>query len=111
VGHPKIAGSFPKYFKEMVKERGDLSLIEAVTKATLLPAKTFGFPDKGVIKVGSDADITLFDFDHLADNADFPDRGKPDAKPTGIEYVLVNGKLVVDQGRFTGEKAGRIVRV
>ena len=110
-GHPQIAGSFPKYFKEMVKERGDLSLIEAVTKATLLPAKTFGFADKGAIKVGSDADITLFDFEHLADNADFPDRGKPDAKPTGIEYVLVNGKLVVDQGIFTGEKAGRIVRV
>lgn len=110
-GHPQIAGSFPKYFKEMVKERGDLTLIEAVTKATLLPAQTFGFAHKGVIKVGGDADITLFDFEHLADNADFPDRGKPDAKPTGIEYVLVNGRLVVDQGVFTGEKAGRVIRI
>lgn len=110
-GHPQIAGSFPKYFKEMVRERGDFSLIEAVRKATLLPAQTFGFKSKGVIKIGSDADITLFDFQQLADKADFPDRGKPDAKPAGIEYVLVNGIPVVDQGVFTGAKAGRVVKL
>lgn len=110
-GHPQIAGSFPKYFKEMVKERGDFSLVEAVRKATLLPAQTFGFKNKGVIKLGSDADLTLFDFEQLADKAQFPDQGKPDAKPTGIEYVLVNGILVVDQGNFTGAKAGQVIKL
>ncbi|MBP2632341.1 MAG: dag [Firmicutes bacterium] len=110
-GHPQIAGSFPKYFKEMVKERGDFSLVEAVRKATLLPAQTFGFENKGVIKIGSDADVTLFDFEQLADKAQFPDRGRPDAKPTGIVYVLVNGIPVIDQGCFTGAKAGQVIKL
>jgi len=110
-GHPQIAGSFPKYFKEMVRERKDLSLVEAVKKATVLPAQTFGLKDKGVIKVGYDADLAVFDFAALADLADFPDRGKPDAKPKGMEYVLVNGELVVDQGVFTGQRAGKVIRM
>lgn len=109
-GHPQIAGSFPKYFKEMVRERGELSLIEAVRKATLLPAQTFGFKGKGVIKVGHDADLTIFNFEKLADMAKFPDQGKPDEKPIGIEYVLVNGQLVVDQGVFTGVRAGKVIK-
>jgi N-acyl-D-aspartate/D-glutamate deacylase len=110
-GHPQIAGSFSKYFKEMVRERGDLSLVEAVKKATLLPAQTFGFVNKGAIKIGNDADLTIFDFSKLADRADFPDRGKPDEKPQGIEYVFVNGISVVEQGKFTGKKAGKVIKL
>lgn len=109
-GHPQIAGTFPKYIKEMVKERGDLALPEAIYKATLLPAQTFGFWHKGCIEIGADADLTIFDLEKLADKADFPHMGKPDAKPEGIVYVIVNGSLVVADGHFTGKRAGRIER-
>lgn len=109
-GHPQIAGTFPKYIKEMVKERGELALPEAIYKATLLPAQTFGFRHKGCIEVGADADLTIFDLENLKDMADFPHRGKPDAKPEGIVYVVVNGVLAVAEGQFTGQKAGKIQR-
>lgn len=108
-GHPQIAASFPKYFRELVRERGDLTLAEAVRKATLLPAQTFGFKNKGNIKTGYDADLVILDFDHLLDLADFPDRGQPDKKPQGIDYVFVQGVAVVENGLFTGKKPGKIL--
>lgn len=113
-GHPQIAGTFPKYIKEMVKDEKLLSLEEAVFKATLLPATIFGLHSKGVIKPGMDADLVLFDMETLKDNAAFPDINhpllKPDAKPDGIPYVFVGGGLVVDGGRFTGLRNGKIWR-
>ena len=65
-GHPQIAGTFPKYLKEMVRERKLLSLEEAVYKATWMPAQVFGFSQKGEISVGKDADLTLFDAEKSA---------------------------------------------
>lgn len=109
-GHPQIAGTYPKYIKEMVRERKDLSLEEAITKATRLPAKLFGFKGKGEISVGADVDITIFNIDTIEDLACYPNVGLPDAKPYGIEFVIVNGQIVVDFSVYTGIKPGKIIR-
>lgn len=109
-GHPQIAGTFPKYLIEMVRNKKILTIEEAIRKATILPATVFGLKGKGVIEVGADADIVVFDFDKLEDLATFPHLGKPDAKPKGIEFVIINGKLVVKMGQFTEEKAGHIIK-
>ena len=110
-GHPQIAGTFPKFIKDMVRIRGELSLEEALSKATLLPARLFAIPGKGKIEEGFDADLTVFDFDRLSDLAVYPDQGRPDAKPVGIEYVMVAGNLVVDQGIYqNSQRPGRVIR-
>ncbi|BCN31263.1 amidohydrolase family protein [Anaeromicropila herbilytica] len=108
-GHPQIAGTYPKYIKEMVRERGDLSIEMAVKKASYLPAKLFGFCNKGQIDVGYDADITILNLQEIEDLARFPHEGYPDTKPKGIYYVIINGKIVVDQGMTRNERAGRVI--
>ena len=109
-GHPQIAGTFPKYLKEMVRERKLLSLEEAVYKATWMPAQVFGFAQKGEISVGKDADLTLFDAEKICDKADYPHRGAPDARPEGIPYVFVDGVLTVKNGEYTGACSGKIIK-
>lgn len=110
-GHPQIAGSFPKYFRKMVNELKILTLEEAVYRATLAPAQLFSFTKKGVLDVGYDADVVIFDPDEIRDNADFPDRGSPDAKPSGIKIVMVNGQIAIKDNIATGNLAGTIVKV
>ncbi|MDF2502717.1 amidohydrolase family protein [Clostridium sp.] len=97
-GHPQNAGTFPRFFRKMVREGKNLSLIKAVEKCTLFPANMLGLSNKGRMKVGADADIVIFDIDTIGDKAQFPDVGEPDAKPEGIPYVIVNGKIVVNNG-------------
>lgn len=106
-GHPQIAGSFPRYFKKMVADRYDLSLMEAIRKATLLPADTLGLLQKGRLEEGMDADIVVFDIRSLSDKATF---FTPDAAPTGIDYVIVNGRLALEHGVIRDNKAGRSIR-
>ncbi len=108
-GHPQIAGTFPKYLIEMVREKKIFTIEEAICKATILPAQVFDLKGKGVIDVGADADIVVIDLDKLSDRATFPHLGKPDMKPIGIDYVIVNGKLIVDKGQFTKKLAGHII--
>jgi len=110
-GHPQIAGTFPRYFRYMVRERKEISLIEAIRKATFLPAKTMNLKQKGRIKVGVDADIAIFDIATIKDTADFPDVGVPDRNPEGIKHVLVNGRLVLDDGCIQNNRAGRTIRM
>lgn len=106
-GHPQIAGSFPRYFRQMVGERYELTIMEAVRKATLLPAETLGLHEKGRLREGMDADIVVFDIKKIIDKADF---GIPDAKPEGIDYVVINGKLALDNGEIIDARAGKAVR-
>ncbi|MBP2628569.1 MAG: dag [Firmicutes bacterium] len=106
-GHPQIAGSFPRYFRQMVGERYELTIMEAVRKATLLPAETLGFHTKGRLREGMDADLVVFDIKSIMDKADF---GLPDAKPEGIDYVFVNGKLALAKGQLANIAAGTAVR-
>lgn len=110
-GHPQGAGNFPKFFRLMVRERKELSLVEAVRKCTLLPATAMNLKHKGRLSAGADADIVLFDPQTIADTADFPGIGNPDSRPVGIPYVFVSGKCAVVQGkRIEGVLAGKAIR-
>lgn len=106
-GHPQIAGTFPRYFRKLVREHQMISAAEAVYKATLLPCKVLGISSKGILKEGYDADITCMDINTIHDTAKMPHIGEPDALPSGIPYVMVSGNLVVDNGDFTNKKSGK----
>jgi N-acyl-D-amino-acid deacylase len=104
---PIAYGLFPNYIGTYVRERGDLSLEEAVRKATSLPATRFGITDRGLLESGKYADIVIFNLDTIRMVGDFMN---PDTPPHGIEYVLVNGKLVYKDKQHTGEKPGKVLR-
>lgn len=109
-GHPQIAGTYPKYLIEMVRDKKYLTMEEAVYKASLLPAQFFKMETKGILAPGMDADIVVVDLKRLKDNADFPHLGRPDGKPLGIDEVIVGGGLVVHNGHFTKIRPGRIIK-
>jgi N-acyl-D-amino-acid deacylase len=105
--HPRSYGTFPRLIAEYVRKRGVISLEDAVRKMTSLAATRMRQFDRGAIRVGTWADLTVFDYEHIQDNATYEN---PVAPPSGIDYVLVNGELVVDAGRHTGKKPGRVLR-
>lgn len=105
--HPRAYGTFPRVLGRYVRERGVISLEEAVRKMSYLPAQRMGLTDRGRIAEGMWADLVLFDAAHVRDRATFDD---PHQYPEGIPYVLVNGVPVVDGGEFTDARPGRILR-
>jgi len=105
--HPRAYGTFPRIIAEYVRKRHLLTLEEAVRKMTSWPAARMGFADRGVIREGMRADITVFDFEKIQDNATWE---RPTAAPAGIDYVVVNGEVTLDQSGYTGAKAGRVLR-
>ena len=113
VGHPRNAGSFARVLGHYVRERGDLELMEALGKITLMPAQRLEgrvpmMKDKGRVKVGADADLTLFDAEEVIDVASFTDPAQPSA---GIPFVLVGGNVVVRDGEIVdGVFPGRAIR-
>lgn len=106
-GHPRAAGSFPRFIKEFVRE-GQLILYDAVEKMTAMPAKRLGLANKGRLNVGADADITIFDFEKLRDNATFRD---PVLAPEGIDYVLIGGEIAAQNCQIIAEHWGKAVRL
>ena len=98
VGHPETAGTFPRLIRKYVREDGVISLQDAIYKITAGPAKRFKIEGKGNIVKGFDADIVIFDFDHIHDCADYPGMGDPNAQPIGVEYVIVNGEVACERG-------------
>lgn len=110
-GHPQIGGSFPRYFREMVRERAELSWEEAVWHTTLLPAQVFGLAGKGRMRAGCDADLVIFDPERIGDRADYPGIGMPNAWNEGLRYVIVGGEIAAQDGEATGAMAGRAVRM
>jgi len=105
--HPRNFGTFPRVLGVYVRELKLLSLEDAVRKMTSLNAAKVGIRDRGVLRSGSMADITVFDPERVVDNATYT---APFAYPSGIAYVIVNGQLVLDQGRHTQRKPGRALR-
>lgn len=105
-GHPRAAGSFPKFLVEFAK-KGTISLYEAIEKMTVIPAQRLGLGNKGRLNVGADADITIFDYDAIRDGATFE---APATAPEGIEYVLLGGEVVLDHGDILCDRKGRAVR-
>ncbi len=105
--HPRAYANFPRLIAEYVKKRHVLTLEDAIRKMTSWPATRMRLYDRGAIREGLKADVTVFNYDRLEDTATYDD---PMRYPTGIDYVLVNGQLVVDQGRHTGAKPGSVLR-
>ena len=105
--HPRVYGAFPRILGRYVREQGVLSLEEAVRKMTSLPAEKLRLKKKGRIAEGCDADITVFNFDTIIDNATY---GDPRQFPSGISWVIVNGRLVVEDGHHTKITPGRTIR-
>jgi len=101
-------GCYPKFIGRYVRDKKLLPLETAIRKATGLPAEHFGLKDRGKIAVGAHADIVVFDDATIASGASFEE---PDRPPIGIEYVFINGKMVVDHGKInTGKRAGKVLR-
>ncbi len=105
-GHPRSYGNFPRIISEYVRKKNILTLPDAVRKMTSWPATRLRIPNRGMIKEGMWADVVIFDYDKLEDKATYE---YPFRTPTGIEYVLVNGEVVVEHGKHTGAKPGQII--
>jgi len=105
--HPRAYANFPRVLSEYVKKRHVLTLEDAIRKMTSWPATRMRLYDRGAIREGLKADVTIFNEERLDDVASYEN---PTAYPTGIDYVLVNGRLVIDQGRHTGAKPGSVLR-
>jgi N-acyl-D-amino-acid deacylase len=105
--HPRAYGTFPQYLGRYVRELGVLSLQECVAHLTGRPAARLRLPDRGLVREGYRADLVLFDPATVAPGSTFE---HPRALPTGIPYVLIDGKFVIEDGRRTDVLAGRSVR-
>ena len=104
--HPRAYGNFPRLIARYVRDEKLLSLPEAIRKMTSWPATRYRLAGRGLIKEGSWADVVIFDYDKIQDRATYE---HPLLTPVGIDYVLVNGQVVVDQGKHTGAKAGMVL--
>ena len=105
-GHPRAAGAFPRLISEYVRG-GKMSLYDAVSKMTALPAQRYGLANKGRLNVGADADVVVFDPERIRDRSTF---SEPILPPEGIDYVFVNGELAAKDCRIVDQRRGRSVR-
>lgn len=105
--HPRLYGSFPRILGKYVREEKVMSLEEAVKKLTSKAAEAMNLKDRGLLKEGYYADITIFNPDTIVDKGTFVD---PIQFPEGIEYVIVNGKVAVEHGKHTDILNGKVIR-
>ena len=107
MAHQNAYGMFPQYIRRFVREKGVLSLEAAIRKATSAPAQQLGLKKRGTLRVGSYADIVLFDADRISEGGDWLTPAQP---PAGIECVLVNGKIAYEKMRHTETRSGKVLR-
>jgi N-acyl-D-amino-acid deacylase len=107
VPHPRGYGNNARVLGQYVRNLKLISLEDAIRKMTSLPAQTFGFRDRGMIREGFAADLLIFDENTIIDQATFD---KPHQYPLGISYVLVNGKVVLADNQFTDARPGMALR-
>jgi N-acyl-D-aspartate/D-glutamate deacylase len=105
--HPRNFGTFPRVLGVYVRERGLLTLEDAVRKMTSLSAAKLGIRDRGLLRAGNFADVTVFNPDTVIDKSTYT---APFAYGEGIEYVIVNGRVVLDRGKHTDATPGRALR-
>ena len=105
--HPRAYGTFPRILGKYVREERRLSLEDAIRKFSALAAERMRLTDRGVLKAGMWADIVVFDPASIRDFATFEN---PNQLAQGMDFVLVNGVPVIDQGRMTGARPGRVLR-
>ncbi|MFC1563132.1 amidohydrolase family protein [candidate division KSB1 bacterium] len=104
--HPRWYGTFPRILGKYVREEGVISLETAIHKMTWMNAEKLGLKDRGIIRKGMAADICIFDAERIIDRATFTD---PHQYSEGVEYVLVNGEVVLERGRHTGRRPGQVL--
>ncbi len=105
--HPRYFGTFPRVLGKYCRDEGLLQLENGVHKMTQMPADRLGLTDRGTVRPGMKADLVLFSAEEIADRATFE---KPKAYPAGIRSVLVNGQVVIREGKCTGRPAGQVLR-
>jgi N-acyl-D-aspartate/D-glutamate deacylase len=106
-GHPRKYGTFPRKLHEYVYKEKLISLPFAVRNSSALTAETFRIPERGLLRTGYFADVIVFDEKTVADRSTYE---QPELLAVGMLYVIVNGKLAVDDGKVTGVLAGRPLR-
>jgi N-acyl-D-amino-acid deacylase len=105
--HPRAYGTFGRFFRDYVRERKLLSLEAAVKKVTSYSCDTFGLKDRGRVEIGCYADVLVIDFDRYTDRAEF---AKPHQYCEGIQAIIVNGVLTLENDTHTGKRGGRALR-
>lgn len=106
-GHPRKYGTFPKKLREYVYQKKLITLPFFVHQSSALTAESLRIPERGLIRTGYFADVVVFDEQTIADKATYE---QPELLAVGMKYVIVNGKLAVDDGKYTGTLAGRALR-
>ncbi len=106
VYHPRLRGSFPRVLGRYVRERAVVPLCEMIRKMTSLPAAVYGLRGKGVLKQGFDADICIFDAEKITDRSDYTACHE---RAEGLNYVLINGTVVVKNAVYNGTKEGKVL--
>ena len=105
--HPRWYGTFPRVLGRYVREQKALTLAEALRKMTSLPASRLGLADRGTIAAGKKADLVVFDAAKILDRANF---ARPHRLAEGVQSLVVNGQVVLHDGKHTGAKPGRVLR-
>ena len=105
--HPRSYGTNARTLAEWVRERRVLTLEDAIRRMTSLPARTFGFKDRGVLREGAAADVLVFDPDKVQDKATFVN---PHQYSEGFDYIVVNGKVVGEQSQLNDVRAGMVLK-
>ena len=105
--HPRSFGSFPRMLSRYVRDLGAISLERAVAQASAAAANSVMVYDRGRIAEGMAADVIVFDYEQLSDQANF---GNPHALSVGMKHVIVNGDVVLRDGKYTGKRPGRVLR-
>ena len=106
VPHPRNYGTFPRVIAHYVRQRGILTIEEAVRKMTSLPAQVFRIRERGLIREGMYADVIIFDHKSFRDQATF---AEPHQYGKGIRCVIVNGEIVVTNDSHTGSLPGMVI--
>ncbi|MEG3014888.1 MAG: amidohydrolase family protein, partial [Cetobacterium sp.] len=105
--HPRAYGSFPRVLGRYVREQKILSTEEAIYKMTKKAAETFGIKNRGVLKEGNFADILVINMETVIDKGTYVE---PTQYPEGIDYVVINGNIVLENGVYNKILAGEVIR-
>jgi N-acyl-D-amino-acid deacylase len=106
LAHPRSYGNFPRVIARYVRETHTLTLEDAIRKMTSWPATRMRIADRGLIREGMWADVVVFDYEKIQDRSTYE---HPDVTPDGIDFVIVNGQVVIDHGKHTGARPGKIL--
>ena len=105
--HPRLFGAFPRVLGKYVRDEKSFTLETAIYKMTGKSAAVLGLKDRGLLKEGYKADLVVIDYDNVIDKGDYTE---PNQYPVGIEYVIVNGEVVIKEGEDTGKRPGKVLR-